>query len=241
MAIFTDEELRLFDGYVQGTLQPLERLELEKQLSSNKEVSNRFDFYRSIVQQIQEDSANHTKLKERFQRLESKQKHSGWLWLFAIAASIIGVVLFIFLFQKAKQIEQTGLAQFKVQEPGLPIVMAGETDSWTPIMQFYKQEKYHEALQAVQLKPKSDTSLYFAGLFKELSGDDRGATNVYRQLTNDYKTSFFASKALYRFAILLWGKGQKIDATALLRSIASDSSHIYQQQAQKVLRQVTAK
>ena len=239
MAVFTEEEMRLFDGYTNGTLTAAEKLQFEQKLSNQKEVNNRFTLYHTIVLQIQNEGAVEKKLKERFKKLDSKQKRKHWFSYIAIAASVVGVVLII-TFKLTLQSNQIDIASYKVKEPGLPVIMGEQNESpWTSIMQLYKQKKFSEALSAIPKEPLTDTSLYFTGLMQEFLGEAAQAVNSYEQLQNVNKASIFKDKGEYRLAILLWEKGDKTVAKALLKTVADNPSHIYQTQAKKALQELS--
>lgn len=238
MAIFTEEELTLFDDYLNGTMPEEEKLDFKQKLSV-QEINNQFKLYLTIVNRIKSDAEIKATLKARFKKIDSKQRRKPW-FLWGIAASLTGIIFIAFLIGVSKSQLKNNIAQFVILEPGIPITMSNEdSGTWPSIMQLYKQQEYSKAFIAIERKPVSDTSLYFSGIFKELDNKKNEAIKIYQQLNIANINSIFNDKATYRLAILLWEKEDYKTAKSLLNNISNNDLHIYHLQAQKALKELS--
>ncbi len=236
--IYSDNDIEQFDDFIKGDLSKSDTSAFEQRLAADEVFSKRFLLYKKLINQVNADASIEASLKVRFDKLDKKQQRKRWFLGFSMAASFIGVIIFLFFIND--QSKQSTLSEFKVMEPGLPITMGEEGDvSWLKIMQLYKAQNYRKAYALTASKETTDTTLYFSGLFKELLGKKSESINYYEQVLKINKPSIFKAKVEYRLAVLFWELNNKSAAQQLLQNIAAEPSHIYYDNAMKLLKELS--
>ncbi|WP_207492614.1 hypothetical protein [Aridibaculum aurantiacum] len=238
--MYIENELDLFDNYLSGSLEASDKLLFEHQLSENRALKNRFQVFKGLVEQVQNEAAIEHSLKARFRQLDKKKSRKKWFFYSGIAASALMVLASVSIFSTRQQ--KVDISRYQVNEPGLPITMSVDNEAnWQDIMQLFKAEQYDKAYALVAAKQQTDTALYFSGLFLELQGNRAGAMKKYKELQQFQHSSIFIQKGTYRQALLLWQAEQQEAAMELLKNIAADKGHFYQQQASDAVEALSTK
>lgn len=226
----TQEQLELFERYINGEMSPAERLELDSKRNDDPIFEKHFQETKSMILGIEsaaminemnsfhEDMVPVRSLNTREEQTSTTPSLGKRVMTWSIAATII-LALGIFAFMNNESSSEKLFAKHFTPDPGLPTVMSTTSEySFYDAMVNYKEEKYNLAIEKweslLPTKPTNDTLNFYLGVSYLAEGN---ATRASQYLLETLKTnqSIFTDDAYY-FAALSEIKQDNFEAAKKL-------------------------
>lgn len=207
--------------YVEGELDLAERAAFEAELAADPALHADLEAARQTIGGLrtlgEQLLRNELKAADAQADASSPSAPNRWWWA-AAAVLVIGALTWWLL--PSPGTPQELAEEFRLNEPGLPVLMSGEASRMDAIMNAYKQDNLDESErfieQALMATPGNDTLTYFAGVIAMRRGNSGLA---YENFDEVGETSIFHDRARYHLAILSLQQGDVDDARTLLKTI----------------------
>ncbi len=233
----SEENIALFEAYVQGQLSEKEAKDFEARLDYDQELAEAFEEYTVVENSLKQ--VYRDELKQRLIAIdkdldepEEKPKPSKIIWLTsAVAASILIGLFAVALFGESSH---TRLAEkYWPVEEGLPVRMSTK-NPYDAAMNAYKLERWDEAAQLLLELPANDTTHYFLGIVSFMQKDFPGAIQYFEDVPEN---SRWHAESEFRLALAYLASGDIEKARVELQRIV-ELNTLYKQQIARVLEEI---
>ncbi|MBV6406100.1 MAG: hypothetical protein GFGODING_02885 [Flavobacteriales bacterium] len=215
--------------YVEGDLKPTDRAAFEAEVLADPALRADVEAARRTIGGLR--TLGEERLRSELMAADAEGDTHGtsaiarWWWA-AAAVLVIGPLTWWLL--PSRSTPQELAEEFRLIEPGLPVLMGSEGSRMDAIMNAYKQDDLDasERLieQALMATPGNDTLTYFAGVIAMRNGDYGIAD---REFSGVGETSIFRDRARYQRAILSLRQGDVDAARSRLGNLAqSEDPHV---------------
>ena len=205
----SQELLETIERYLNGTMDESEHNIFSERMEADPQLQQQVEDVRTMLVGIEqavltgkmEDFHAEIPTEEHAEKVIplTSKKRNRFAYI-GIAASIIAVIGLFWIFTQKSETEQL-FAEYFVADPGLPTNMGDiENFEFYDAMVDYKQGDYSEAIDKwsnqLTFKKENDTLHYFLGVAQLASGNETGAIEHLKTVT-DEATSVFTKEAWY--------------------------------------------
>lgn len=231
--MWTDERIEELEAYAQRRMSGTERDAFEQRLRTDAALAEELERYCATLQAIAQHHED-DRVRQLLKRTEARSGSGGnswWKWA-AAAMVILGLSAAWFM---ARAPSLTALAEeFDVQESPLPVFMSAAPDAQRALdrsMQHFAEGEYTQALEQLELLPRTDTISFYAAICKEQLGMD--PSSLLQQVI-DERNSQLRAKALYHLMLWHMKLGRRAEALALLQEQRRLKEHPYRTQLEAI-------
>jgi tetratricopeptide (TPR) repeat protein len=236
--------IELMERYYDGHLSEEEKASFEQRLYHDELFSEEYELFIKVRQGL--ESAGEEELRAKLNAADAElpapfiehKSNTKITKFFLIAASFaVLIISAYFLFVS----DNFSYKHFEERETGLPVLMNSEiNNSLDQAMIYYKQKEYEDSYRILnnilEENPSNDTLLYFNGVVLYELENYSEATSYYKEIIDT--ESAYREKAEYRLALAYLRLDKKNDAKSILRKITSEPTHLYNDKAWELLKEL---
>lgn len=237
------DDLETIEAYFEERLSPEDKAAFELRYAHDADFRSEVDTYRKAVLSM---SAGTNSEREEIRQLISDSeeqvaptpKGRTLLLRTALAAAVILAVVFIWLNpSESSEISYPELAeQFAVSEPGIPVLMGGDSNSIRASMISFQSQDFKAAIKQLEQLPQNDTVTYFKGVAYYELAQYEAAVSSFDQVIKHQ--SEFLSDAHYRKALSKLQLGNKEEALRELQNLLVLPSSNYHLLADSLIHEI---
>lgn len=236
MSRIAEENIELFDDYLNNSPSAKDRKAFEARLSYDAEFNQEFEAYLNLEKSIKSHYRNQLKqkLNNADKKIDKKNKQRKTRNIIITATSIAACIAIIFYFiptDSSNEKPAELVAKYWPYEEGLPVKMSSK-GKYDDAMNAFKQENWKKAISYLEYI-ESDTAYYFQGVAHYELSDYSKAIKYLQKVP---ESSTYWDETQFRLALVMLITNEK-EGMRMIREI-SNSKSSFSSEAQEVFEQL---
>ena len=218
------------DDYLTGRLNPTEKLDFEKEMTSNFELKKEVDFSKSIMDAVNDDETEllREKLNQVRVNVQQKKKNIAYVWMAAASAAIIIGMSLIFLLNRPQSTDQLFIQYFQKFEIPSASRSAGESDTTSRLVDLYNSNKLKEALPEFEIMASKNRDgdlfhLMLVSIYLKMDMADKAQQDI-EKLMSVQKSGMFNDTFQWYLGLALIKQRKVEDAIKVLNGLQNTDS-----------------
>jgi tetratricopeptide (TPR) repeat protein len=224
-------EVDAFQEAIQGNTALAEELEAQRKISRLVQIA-------SIKQKLDSAHNEYALGETNVVPIKSNTKRPAtWPWVL-LAAAVVGIGLFLFLYQPGSSANDKIFARYFKDDVGTPSLMGNNATTFDDAMVYYKSADYRVAAskfeKLLSQNPKNDTAKYYDALCQVRLKQENKAIALLTSVSGS-AGSELNTKAQWYIALVLIHQKRSKEAIVILKNIKINGPPVYAEKASAVL------